>query len=75
MRKKALIVLTPILKTPNTMKKCFALLKKAIVFILTAAAYAKNAKFTENTGLTTMIIASKPAACKANQNAARRRTV
>ena len=52
------------------MKKCFALLKKAIVFILTAAAYAKNAKFTENTGLTTMIIALKPAVCKVNKYAA-----
>jgi hypothetical protein len=57
------------------MKKCFVPLKKAIVYILTAAAYAKNAKFIKNTGLITMIIALKPAEYKVNKYAAHRRTV
>ena len=54
------------------MKKCFALLKKAIAYISIAGAYVKNVKFIKNTGLITMITASKPAAYKANKNAARR---
>ena len=58
------------LKIPLIMKKCFAPLKKATVFILTAVVYVKNVRFTENTGLTTMIIALKPAVCKVNKYAA-----
>lgn len=52
------------------MKKCFAPLKKATVFILTAVVYVKNVRFTKNTGSIIMIIALKPAVCKVNKYAA-----